>query len=226
MSELYLAFTITDRIRSRDVVKAYQEAGVSAPLVTLGKGTASSEILNIFGLDEAEKAICFGITTDSTWEKIKKTLERRLRIDVPGTGIAFTVPLGSVGGKRELMFLTTGQGYEKEEESHMKDTTYSLLVVIANQGYSDMVMDAARSAGAGGGTILHAKGSGMEKAEQFMGISLAAEKDVIFIVTRTEKKNEMMKTIMRDAGVESKAGSILFSLPVTDTAGLRLTSED
>ena len=108
----------------------------------------------------------------------------------------------------------------------MKDTEHALLVVIANQGYSDMVMDAARAAGAGGGTVLHAKGSGMEKAEQFMGISLAAEKDVIFIVTKTEKKNEIMKTIMNEAGVETRAGSILFSLPVTDTAGLRLTNDD
>lgn len=225
MSELLLTFTITDRSRAGETVSYYQEHGAAAPLVTLGKGTAGSDIRNLFGLDDTEKAICFAVTTDAAWEKLKKTLERHLRIDVPGTGIAFTIPLSSIGGKRELMFLTAGQGYEKGEESHMKDTAYSLLVVIANQGYSDMVMDAARAAGAGGGTVLHAKGSGMEKAEHFMGISLAAEKDVIFIVAKTQKKNNMMKSIMRQAGVESKAGSIVFSLPVTDTAGLRLVNE-
>ena len=226
MSKLYCMITIADRARLPEFIRAYRSGEADIELVTLGYGTAGRRVLDYLGLSGSEKAVILSTATAETWKRLKREFERKIKIDVPGTGIAFTVPLGSVGGKRELMFLTTGQGYEKEEESHMKDTTYSLLVVIANQGYSDMVMDAARSAGAGGGTILHAKGSGMEKAEQFMGISLAAEKDVIFIVTRTENKNDMMKTIMRDAGVESKAGSILFSLPVTDTAGLRLTLED
>ena len=51
----------------------------------------------------------------------------------------------------------------------MKDTTYELVIVIANQGYIEMVMDAARGAGAYGGTVIHAKGTGMEQAEKFMG---------------------------------------------------------
>jgi len=50
-------------------------------------------------------------------------------------------------------------------------------------------MDAARSAGAGGGTVIHANGTGMESARKFLGVSLAAEKEIIFIVTRTEEKD-------------------------------------
>ena len=225
MSLLYLLFAVTDRSRVRDILTVFQEQNTATQLVMLGHGTANSEILDIFGLDSTEKAVLLTVVTDGTWEKIRKTLERRIRIGIPGTGIAFIVPLGSIGGKRELMFLTAGQGFEKGEESQLKDTEHALLVVIANQGYSDMVMDAARAAGAGGGTVLHAKGSGMEKAEKFMGISLAVEKDVIFIVTPTSEKNAIMQSIMTDAGVASKAGSIVFSLPVTDTAGLRLTEE-
>ena len=86
-------------------------------------------------------------------------------------------------------------------------------------------MDAAREAGAYGGTVIHARGTGMEKAEQFMGVSLAAEKEMIFIVAKKEQKNDIMKAIMEKAGVESRAKSIVFSLPVTDTAGLRLMED-
>ena len=50
----------------------------------------------------------------------------------------------------------------------MKETKYELLVVIANQGYSNMIMDAAKRAGAGGGTVIHARGTGMERAESFL----------------------------------------------------------
>mgnify|MGYP002800887118 FL=1 len=86
-------------------------------------------------------------------------------------------------------------------------------------------MDAAREAGAGGGTVVHARGTGMEKAEKFLGVTLAEEKEMTFIVTRSEKKNEIMKAIMEKAGMESKAKSILFSLPVTETAGLRISGD-
>lgn len=107
----------------------------------------------------------------------------------------------------------------------MKDTTHDLIIVIANRGYIDLVMDAARGAGAYGGTVLQAKGTGMEHAEKFMGVSLAAEKEIIFIVTRTEQKNNIMKAVMEKAGPDSEAKAIVFSLPVTDTAGLRLVED-
>lgn len=77
--------------------------------------------------------------------------------------------------------------------------------------------------GAAGGTVLHAKGTGMEGAEKFLGVSLAAEKELVLIVVRHEQKNDVMTAIMEDAGLESRAKAVVFSLPVTSTAGLRLT---
>ena len=108
----------------------------------------------------------------------------------------------------------------------MKDTVYELIVVISNQGYTELAMDAARSAGAYGGTVIHAKGTGMEQAERFMGVSLASEKEIIFIVTRTGQRSAIMQAVMKHAGMETKAKSIIFSLPVTATAGLRLMEEE
>ena len=83
-------------------------------------------------------------------------------------------------------------------------------------------MDAAREAGARGGTVIHARGTGQNRAERFLGISLASEKDVIMIVTLTETKAAMMQRIMKAAGPGPSAGAVCFSLPVTDTAGITL----
>ena len=49
-------------------------------------------------------------------------------------------------------------------------------------------MDAARAAGAGGGTVIHAKGTGMEGAAQFLGMELVNEKELVLIVSRTAGK--------------------------------------
>ena len=214
MSELYLMTTISDRNQIRRFLLFYKEYGVSVVLTALGRGTASSEMLDYFGLEASEKAVLFSVVTDTVWKKVKSGLEKNLRIDIPGMGIVFTVPLSSIGGKKQLEFLTDGQEFVKGEESE--------LMVIANQGYTEVIMDAAREAGASGGTAIHAKGTGMERAERFLGVSIAAEKEIIFIVAKSAEKNAIMKSIMEQAGMASKAKAIVFSVPVTDTAGMRL----
>ena len=223
---LYWMITITDRNQSQKFLSFYKTYGIEVVLSTLGKGTAASEILNDFGLEATQKAVLFSVVTGKVWSAVQKGLQTIMLIDIPGTGIAFTMPLSSIGGKRQLEFLTNGQPFQKGEESVLKDTKYELLVVIANQGYTEQIMAAARRENAGGGTVIHAKGTGMEGAEKFLGISLAAEKEMIYIVVHRDKRNDIMSAIMRDAGMASKAKSICFTLPVSATAGLRLIEED
>ena len=106
MNSLYWLVTITDR-RSTDAFLAlYAEFGVTVSLRTVGSGTAVQETLSTLGLERTEKAVLFAMITADTWPKLQKELRHRLRIDVPGTGIAFIIPLSSIGGKRALQFLT------------------------------------------------------------------------------------------------------------------------
>ena len=225
MSELYLMATITDREKWKKFRSFYRSFGIEVTLSTVASGTAASEMLNYFGLEESEKVVIFAFVTRELWRTVKEGLQKQLRIDVPGTGIAFIIPLSSIGGKKQLQFLTEYQNFTKGEESTLLDTKYELLVAIANQGYTDLIMDAAREVGAAGGTVIHAKGTGMEGAERFLGVSLGSEKEMVFIVAKREHKNTIMRAIMKKAGMESKAKSIVFSLPVTSTAGMRLMED-
>ena len=100
------------------------------------------------------------------------------------------------------------------------DSTHELIVAIYEKGHTNLVMDAAREAGAGGGTTISAKGTGAG-AEKFFGLSLAEEKEIVFIVSSVEKKKDIMKAIMQKAGIDSKAHAVVFSLPVSATAGFR-----
>ena len=225
MGKLYLTTTIVDRKNASKYEKLYKESGPEVTFTTLGAGTARGDVLDYFGLEAAEKTVIFSVQEEGDWLALKKELRSKMHIDAPGEGIAFTIPLSSIGGKRTLQFLLSKDEYQKEEESVLKDTTHDLIIVIANRGYIDVVMDAARAAGAYGGTVIQAKGTGMASAEKFMGVSLAAEKEMIFIVTKTEQKNSIMKAVMEQVGVKNKAQAIVFSLPVTDTAGLRLIED-
>lgn len=225
MGKLYLMTTIVDRKVGKKYLELYKSNEQHVMFTSLGEGTASSDMLDYLGLDKAEKLVVFSVQEEDDWLRVKKQLQQKLKIDAPGGGIAFIIPLSSIGGKKSLQFLLEKQDYQKEEESTLKDTERELIIVIANQGNIELIMDAAREAGAYGGTVIHARGTGMEKAEHFMGVSLAAEKEMIFIVAKKEQKNNIMKAIMEKAGMESRAKSIVFSLPVTDTAGLRLMED-
>ncbi len=221
-SDLYLMITVADREKMRDFSRLFTDKGLDIHFLSLGHGTAQARYLRLLALNETEKMVCLTVVTGRKWLEVKKAMTVRLRIDVPGVGISCVVPMASICGKRELMFLLNGQDFQKGEEQVMKGTEQELLIVIGKQGYSEQIMDAARKAGARGGTVIHARGTGQQKAEQFLGISLASEKDIILIVTPSEQKAEMMQSIVHDAGPDTPAAAIVFSLPVTDTAGMTL----
>ena len=206
MNTLYWLVTITDRPTTDAFLKLYKSFGVDVSLRTVGAGTAVQETLSTLGLEKTEKAVLFAMITADTWPKLQKGLRRKLQIDVPGTGIAFIVPVSSIGGKRALQFLTEHQTFTVEEESTLKDTRYELLLVIANQGHTGSIMDAARAEGAGGGTVIHAKGTGMEGAAHFMGVELVNEKELVLIVSHTAQKNAIMKAIMRKSPIRRACG--------------------
>lgn len=222
MGEIYLMTTIADRNNGKKYLDLYKQEGINVMYVTMGQGTARGDILDYLGLESSEKVVMYSFLEMDKWKEVKKDLQKKIQIDAPGEGIAYIVPLSSIGGRRTLQFLLEKQELPEREESTLKDTTYELIVAIADQGNLDLVMDAARGAGAYGGTVIHAKGTGMEYAEKYLGVTIAAEKEMIFIVTKKEQKNSIMKAIMEQAGMDSAAKTIVFSLPVTDTAGLRL----
>ncbi len=211
--------TIAEKIKSEKYIEYFAENDINFTLGRYGKGTASKEMLDYLGIGEREKCVMFSFTTMEKSKTLLKDMEKRMQLKKIGEGLAFTIPISAVSSKKSLNLLF-GQISEKEGEGYDVNTENEVIVVIANRGYVDKVMEVARSVGANGGTVVHARGTGVEQAEKFFGATIGAEKEMIFIVTKTAKRNEIMKAIKEQAGVNSEAQSILFSLPVTDIAGI------
>lgn len=216
MGGAVLMITITDRSRREHFVRWYQAQGIPLVLSAHGHGTATTEILDYLGLEATEKTVLFCVGARSP--KLVRRAAKELWLDIPGRGILMTVPLSSIGGVSAKEYLLQGQ---EAEESMENKQTHELLVVIAKQGHTDQVMNAARSAGATGGTVVHAKGAGTELAKKFFGVSIASEREMVFILTKQESRKEIMKAIMTQAGMKTEAEGMVFSMPVSDIAGLR-----
>ena len=221
---LNFVMTILDRPRAEEMIQLCREHDAALTLTMLGRGTATNEQLDLYGLESAEKAIVCTFAGEEQTAKLLKAAKRRLFIDIPGNGIMLAIPLKSVGGGKTLAFLTGGTG--ADTSAAPGNFGHVLITVIANEGHTDAVMDAARSAGAAGGTVMHAKGTGAQRAEEFLGVSLADEKELIIIVSRSSEKAGIMRAINSAAGPGTRAGAVCFSLPITAVAGLRMLEDD
>ena len=151
-------------------------------------------------------------------EKKMKNLKKILALALV---VAITATASIAGTLAYLTDNTTPEGGVPQMQFD-----HELLVVILNQSYMDDVMNAARSAGAFGGTVLHAKGTGAKYAEKCFGVSLANEKEVILIAAGSREKNAIMRAIMEQTGPHTPAGAITFSLPISSVAGLRSVDKD
>ena len=218
MGDAHLMLVITERGKAEKFIRLFTEHHVYAVNCLLGEGTATSEILDYLSLEDSEKTLLLAIVTGHTLKPLFHDFTEKLFIDIPGNGIVATVPVSSVGGMRSLKYLTEGQLFRMEEGKKMSlNTEYELIFVIAN---------AARGAKAMGGTVVRAKGLGAEYAKKFLGFTISEEKEMILIVSPAKDRSNIMKAIMEHAGLESKARSIVFSLPVSSVAGLRKLEDD
>ena len=180
------------------------------PFGRYGRGTATLEMMDYLGIAESEKYVLFStlplIEADSLIKEIKNKIKNK------SDCYSLVVPISSVGGKETMSYIS-GDIPAEQEFTIKYDYDSELIVVVANRGYVDMVMNVARRAGATGGTVIHARGTGVDSSEKFFGVTIGAEKEMIFVVAEREKRNDIMKAIMTEAGTNTQAGSVLFSLP-------------
>ena len=200
----------------------FKEGNVPTEYIFHGQGTATSEIMDMLGLDGVDKNILMGMLPKPFADEMLKKLRKSLHLGMPNTGIAFTLILS--GGSGYLIQLM--EGLEPEEKKNVAERNegdmadYSLIMTIVNQGFSEEVMNAARPRGASGGTVFHSRRIGNEEAMKFWKISVQDEREVVLILAQKEDKPAIMQEIGKQCGMKSKAQGIVMSLPVDGIAGL------
>lgn len=226
MQNMYWLITIVRRDDAEELNQLYQKLGVVRLYGSMAWGTARSQVLSMLGLEKSEKVVAHSVVDHNKLQDVITALEQEFKIDLPDRGIAVAVPLSSVATRKTLDFYAAGHAEDEMIPTEQKEgEKMELIVAICNKGYTEDVMEAARKVGGGGGTIIHAKGTASEYAEQFFGISLMHDKEIIYMVCRKDKRSEIMQIVSEEAGIGTKAHTLLFSLPVTDTAGFRLYTE-
>jgi hypothetical protein len=223
-----LAIFIVDWSKIKIISTIFAQSNLRYHFVCKGAGTAGSEILDILGIGATNKAVILCLEQDSMIPSLMSGVGRKLGLNHPGTGIGFSIPLSAINNPiLKLIVADAAAAVNTDEQKTVKDEKqmdrkFDLIISILNQGYSDEFMTVARGAGAGGGTVINARGLLKTGPAKIFGISVQNEKEIIIILTTREKKESIMEAVSKSHGQNSKAEGIVFSVPADNITGIEL----
>lgn len=214
--------TILDYSLKDRLADALKQCGIPAAFLLHGSGTAKSAIYDILGYGGPKKIVCISLQTHGMAALFLEQLNHMIDFSKPGTGIACTASLSSISSTVSKVLKQADENMEmgSEEMSTTPTEKYHLIVTVVNSGHFEQVMEAAKDAGATGGTLVHGRGLGSKEAVKYLGITIEPEKDLVLIVAPEQKKRTIMESISQAVGLNTDGHGICFSLPLNNIIGL------
>ncbi|MBQ4565076.1 MAG: hypothetical protein IJA48_01880 [Oscillospiraceae bacterium] len=108
IKKLKMIITVVDRSKAEFYLDTFSQFEVNFQMVTGGKGTAHSEMLEMLGLSE-HKAVILSVVREDMVTPIMKCLEDKFETIRKGKGIAIAVPLSGVIGVSMYQFLSNNK---------------------------------------------------------------------------------------------------------------------
>lgn len=220
-----MLITITRSEDQKKLEKVLDSLDIPVMYQCRGTGTAPSEIMDIFGLRGTTRQLTMSFLPKSQIPAAFDAFRKKLCFDQKGKGIAFTM---IINGMQSPIYQLIGEGIQdnepgsiKKEDENMKQAPeYSAIWVSVAGGYSDDVVDAARAAGARGGTVIKGRRRNAERISQYFGASMQDEQDFVMIIVPHDKKAEIMSAITASCGLKTKAHGVVISMPIDEVLGL------
>ena len=212
-----------------EVAEICNSVGAALSYSFEASGTARTAVLDYLGLGESAKQVIISLIPESAEKAILDGIQKEMELYLVGKGICFTLPLtvvSSIVANGLLKGALQDKSNGREGRMTAETRKYDLIVAAVESGYADEAMNAAREAGAAGGTLIKAMTLNNRNAEQLIGVTLQQETEILIILTKCEGKLPIMRAIQETAGLKTDAGGVLFSLPVDNLIGVGSMSPD
>lgn len=215
MEAMKVILSIVERGQGAAMLKLYRKRQVPIHIQCAGKGTATSEIMDILGLGSSEKDVLLSFAAAAAAKKLLHDLDNELRGHTGGAGIVVSIPVSGLNSLVANLAAYHAESLkEKEEGNDMERSENSLILVVCARGCTDDVMTTAKAHGARGGTVIKGRLSGRKELEQAYEVDLKAEREIVAIVVPTSLRNPIMEAINTEHGLRSEAQAALCSLPI------------
>ena len=171
------------------ITNAAKQSGAGGGTIIMGRGTAQNGLIQLLGLGDTSKDIVYILVDAAKSAEVVKSIQEACASKKAHFGVLFTVAVND--------FIKSGTAERiKEGVVTMENKNdYEMINVIVNKGYAEDAMDAARKAGAGGGTIIGARGTAKEGDSKFFGVEIVPEKEMLMILVPAEKKESIVNAI-------------------------------
>ena len=217
------------------IADAAKSAGAGGGTIAMGRGTASNGVLQLLGLGDTSKDIVYIIIKDSiklaVCQAIKKASEKKAHfgvmftLDTPGFIRAGHLnEADDLGKSAQDCKESEESAVSKGEETMNAENNYQMINIIVNKGYAEDAMAAARKAGAGGGTIIGARGTAKEGDAAFFGMKIVPEKEMLMILVPAEKKTAIVEAVTALPCFAEAGSGIIFCNEAQDFTVLGKTS--
>lgn len=207
-----LLICMVGRHRGNLLVEVSKEAGARGATIALGRTLNDSRILQMLSLADVYQDIVFTLL-GSEAEGVLETLNTAAKKNKKLTGVAVLIDVSAIFVRGTAKENHEDADYANARREKM-ESGYELITAIVNYGYADDVMAVARKAGAQGGTIFNARGTGTEDDVKFFGISLVPEKEMLFIVAQKDKVQDILNAINAIPFLCKPGGGIVFNMNV------------
>ena len=218
-----LIVSIVEQGHGAAMQKLYNTRQVFLHLQCAGRGTATSEIMDILGLGSSEKDVVLSFAPGGACHSLLRELDRDLRGSTGTAGIVFSLPVSALNNLAAALVLFKAEETKRnggdDPVEHSEEN--SLILVSCRRGHTDEVMATAKARGARGGTVVKARLSGLEELEQAYDLdALTAEREVVAIVVPSALRGPILEAVNAEHGLRSPAQSLLASLPIEEIVHL------
>ena len=222
MDAMKLIVSIVERGQGKTLQKFYQKRRIPLHLQCAGRGTATSEIMDILGLGSSEKDVLLSWAAASAARALLSQLDSELRETVKASGIVFAMPLSGLNSLVASLACYQAENLKKETrgDKEVERTENSVILISCSRGCTDEIMATAKAQGARGGTVIKARLAGPEDLEQAYDMELQEERELLAIVVPTELRGPIMEAVNTQHGLRSRAQGILCSLPIEEIVRL------
>ena len=107
--QLKLLVTIVNRNKAELYADLLQAYDINIQMILAGEGTASTDMLQLLGLTNSDRAVILGIVREDRAKEALGMLEEKFKAVRGGKGIAYTIPLKSVVGVAIYRFLSNNR---------------------------------------------------------------------------------------------------------------------
>ena len=194
------------------VSDAAKAAGSSGGTVLYARSISPSGIANALGFGERKQDLVVILCAQENRVRIFDAVCDACKRQRRGFGFLCVVEANVLV---KTGTITGGEGAnDTDKGENMADSKQSLILVILNRGYADDAMAAARKAGAGGGTVINARGTAREDDAKFFGVHIVPEKEMLAIVVADEQKQAVLEAIRTLPCLQEPGSGIAFCAPV------------